>query len=719
MKKMLVIVLVMFAGLNGFAQSREVENLAAFGKLYGCARWFCPSDEVASVDWDKLALCGVEKTRNAPSTKALMDSLGRLFNPVVPQLRFAMKGALPEQKTQNEFHSRPTYWQHQGVALTPGNIWVSHRTNRPGGNAENPDLFFYLHNVAANKPLNVVVKLNKTMDVGVGLSLVENSQQGGKWEKHTTSTSLDGNGWKEYRLELNPATTVDILMVGLYFTTVGNAELSSFSIEIGDTITHYDASRIQTECNFSNFIQPVYNAEQASLSLRYVPFLFSDKPAPHPAYSLWLTDSLWCELPTVLGLTDDGKTQPSTEGYTAFSRMLEPYEFSPQAPFDGRASIASVIITWNVFRYFYPYPEDMPANWDGELFNTLAAVIQGSTEQGFLSAINTMLAKLQDAHIGMIFPEKIYDLPVRFNMVEGKVIVARVGTDTLGIQPGDEVVSIDRKSALDEVADWKPYISGSPQYKQYFATAVTLGAVPDASSALFAFKRRGEIFVKTLERYSGSPYQNGLNFYNSRLDTVNIMELEQGIYYIKLGVISAEYLDNFVDSLGNKLKGVVMDVRNGIAMSNGDILKHFSDTKPEGERYFFPCTQYPGEQFFNSTSPNKEIWAGQKRITNAVFISDASMISQQESLLNDVQANRFGLIVGSQTGGTNGNINRLSLFDRYSFYFTGLRVLKADGSKHNTIGVIPDVMVNPTIKALQQGRDELVEKAVELIKNRK
>jgi len=38
-----------------------------------------------------------------------------------------------------------------------------------------------------------------------------------------------------------------------------------------------------------------------------------------------------------------------------------------------------------------------------------------------------------------------------------------------------------------------------------------------------------------------------------------------------------------------------------------------------------------------------------------------------------------------------------------------------DGQQTQRIGIVPDIVVKPTIKGIQEGRDELLEKAIEII----
>ena len=48
--------------------------------------------------------------------------------------------------------------------------------------------------------------------------------------------------------------------------------------------------------------------------------------------------------------------------------------------------------------------------------------------------------------------------------------------------------------------------------------------------------------------------------------------------------------------------------------------------------------------------------------------------------------------------------------------WTGMKVLKHDGSRHHGIGIQPTVPVSRTVAGVAQGRDELLEKAVEAVK---
>jgi C-terminal processing protease CtpA/Prc len=49
--------------------------------------------------------------------------------------------------------------------------------------------------------------------------------------------------------------------------------------------------------------------------------------------------------------------------------------------------------------------------------------------------------------------------------------------------------------------------------------------------------------------------------------------------------------------------------------------------------------------------------------------------------------------------------------------FTGMRVVKSDGSRFHLIGIQPTIPVTPTIAGLAAGRDEVLEAALAYVRH--
>ncbi len=72
-------------------------------------------------------------------------------------------------------------------------------------------------------------------------------------------------------------------------------------------------------------------------------------------------------------------------------------------------------------------------------------------------------------------------------------------------------------------------------------------------------------------------------------------------------------------------------------------------------------------------------------------------------------------VFGSNTSGANGDVIIFKIAD-LDTRFSGLGAYYPDGRETQRIGIIPDVIVKPTVSGLQNGKDEVLEKALEYIK---
>jgi C-terminal processing protease CtpA/Prc len=74
-------------------------------------------------------------------------------------------------------------------------------------------------------------------------------------------------------------------------------------------------------------------------------------------------------------------------------------------------------------------------------------------------------------------------------------------------------------------------------------------------------------------------------------------------------------------------------------------------------------------------------------------------------------------IVGSTTAGADGNVSEIFLPGGLRTLISGIGIYYPDGTETQRIGIVPDVVVKPTIEGIKKNRDEVLEKAIELINN--
>jgi peptidase S41-like protein len=101
-----------------------------------------------------------------------------------------------------------------------------------------------------------------------------------------------------------------------------------------------------------------------------------------------------------------------------------------------------------------------------------------------------------------------------------------------------------------------------------------------------------------------------------------------------------------------------------------------------------------------------------------VFLTDGRAISYAESVMGYVADKKLATIVGGTTAGTNGNVASFATPSGFNVSFTGMRVTRHDGSgRHHLVGVSPDVAAAPTVEGLRAGRDEVLEKGLEIARS--
>ncbi len=73
-------------------------------------------------------------------------------------------------------------------------------------------------------------------------------------------------------------------------------------------------------------------------------------------------------------------------------------------------------------------------------------------------------------------------------------------------------------------------------------------------------------------------------------------------------------------------------------------------------------------------------------------------------------------VIGSQTAGADGNVSTIVLPGGISSWISGIGVFYPDGTPTQRVGVKIDYPIKPTIKGITDGKDELLEKAISLLK---
>ena len=379
---------------------------------------------------------------------------------------------------------------------------------------------------------------------------------------------------------------------------------------------------------------------------------------------------------------------------------------------DRATRLGAVVLAWNVLQHFYPYFDVVDADWPAELRAALRAAGEDRDEEAFLLTLRRMVASLDDGHgsVGHPSMQGRVPLPILWRTAGDALVVMAVGEGVTGLAAGDEVVAIDGRPVMQSLREAEALISGAtPQWRRWSAyREIGLGAV-GSSAALTV--RNADASTRSVTVTRTPPVQPVLEKKPEK-----IAELKPGLWYLDLSRLSDADFDASLEKLA-AARGIVFDLRGYPGNIGPKPLRHLVDSTIHSARWNVPILRRPDRAGVEWNTRGR--WTLEPltpRLTkNVVFLTDGRAISYAESWMGIVEAYKLGTIVGETTAGTNGNVNPLHLPGGYRIHYTGMKVLKHDGSRHHGVGIAPTVPVSPTIAGIRAGRDEQLEKAIEVL----
>ncbi|HEX2833704.1 MAG TPA: S41 family peptidase [Thermoanaerobaculia bacterium] len=428
-------------------------------------------------------------------------------------------------------------------------------------------------------------------------------------------------------------------------------------------------------------------------------------PDPRQPYTMNLGGGVFASLPLAV-FADASHTLPH-----ATKKSLD-YAPSSYSGNDRATRIGVAVIVWNALEHFFPYFDVVDVDWSAQLKTLLRAAGSDRDEHAFLRTLQRMMASLHDGHGGAQISTTVpprATLPLLWRTIENTLVITGVDPQIDSVHIGEEVVAIGGKSAMQAIQEAESLVSAAtPQYRRYVA-------LRDLSSGV-----AGSRVVLTIRDAAGAKRDVTLSP-EVRKEPVRepkpetIMELKPGLWYVDVDRFTDSEFEAALPKLANA-RGIVFDLR-GYPRSSTAGLRHLSDTNIESARWNVPLVRKPGHENVEwDTSGRWNLEPLAPRLTkNLVFLAEGQSASYAESWLGIIEAYKLATIVGETTAGTNGNYNAIRLPGGYRVTFTGMKVLKHDGSRHHGVGIAPNVPVERTLAGIRAGRDEQLEKAIEIL----
>lgn len=382
---------------------------------------------------------------------------------------------------------------------------------------------------------------------------------------------------------------------------------------------------------------------------------------------------------------------------------------------DTGYNILTLFRLWNMAEYYFPSVNITDKKWADVLEEYVPKFLK--TDHIYWTMAE-LIAELCDTHSFMSDNPVHFDnrMPVELKYVENKLIVTDnrkfiTKDEESDFELGDEIISIEGHSPDYFIDRARRFVSASNESVLLRNAAELAGFIYD-EEALVEVKRGGRHMkflvgtIRAQEYYTRDEnWTKGRTYYKLLNDTIGYL------YPAKYkNADAATIMSKFKDT-----KAIIIDFRcyPSDFMPFEFVGKYFV---PQEIRYVIftePVKALPGYYAKLPTSlgkKNKDYYKG----LIVVLVNETTQSSAEYQTMA-FQACPNTIVVGSQTAGADGNAAWIPLPRGVKTLFSGLGVYYPDGTNTQRTGVRIDYYAELTVEGIKAGRDEVMEKALEVI----
>lgn len=393
---------------------------------------------------------------------------------------------------------------------------------------------------------------------------------------------------------------------------------------------------------------------------------------------------------------------------------------------DAGFRLLAVYKYWNMIHYFSPYKHLTDKDWNSTLKEYIPQFINAKDELEYELAALKIIGDVKDTHANLwggknkILEQRGENRPTfHLKFIENKLVIDdfyNEDTPQNDLKIGDIITHINGQLVEDIVEEKQAFYPASNQPTRLRDISFDILGSPNKTLDL-KIMRNKKTFNKTIDLYNPEDIKGYYKWYKAEKGR-SFRKLEDNtIGYITLNNIKNKDVKNIRKELINT-KGIIVDIRNYPSAFVPFTLGAFFTSKTVPfVKFTNGNINYPGEFTFGETLSIRskgETYKGKV----VVLVNEVSQSSAEYTAMA-FRAGDNVTIIGSTTAGADGNISKINLPGGLTTMISGIGVYYPDGTETQRIGIVPDIEVKPTIKGIQEGRDELMEKAIEIISSKK
>jgi C-terminal processing protease CtpA/Prc len=385
---------------------------------------------------------------------------------------------------------------------------------------------------------------------------------------------------------------------------------------------------------------------------------------------------------------------------------------------------------WNVINYFYPYKHLIGPSWETLLPRYVAKFEANRNALDYQMTVREMATEIHDSHafvggtnqvddhLGMFVP------PVLLKLVERQTVVVKVIDDKAGLHVGDAILTVDGESVEKRREMFARLFAASTPQALDQTTDMSLLRGPKEKAAKLTVRdpqgKTREVEIARTLSLREPPY-----YLASLRATPVVQVLPSGFGYVDLARLEVGAVNDMFEKI-KQTRATIFDMRGypkgtawmiapRLTERQGVVAALFSRRIVEavnlGSSDYMGGTNFTFGQSLPKS--NGSIYKGK-----VVMLIDNSSISQAEHTCLFFEAATDVTFIGTPTKGANGDVTNMVLPGGITINFSGHEVRHADGRQLQRVGIQPTLRVEPTLRGIMSGNDEILEAAIRFLQSK-
>ncbi len=377
---------------------------------------------------------------------------------------------------------------------------------------------------------------------------------------------------------------------------------------------------------------------------------------------------------------------------------------------------------WNIIQYYFPYKNLIEEDWKNVLEEFIPKFLSADNATDYTLAVLELIEKVHDTHATIWYSNPILRshfglkyAPVAVTFIENKPIVTSYFNEKSGKESGlliGDIITTINNRPIEEIVNEKLKYTPASNYPTKLRDIAKNLLRTNEPTINVSFSRNNKIDNKTLKTFS----ETEIDIYSRyKVKEPHFKMVNNEIAYLNNGSLKREYLPEIWKEIKNT-KGLIIDIRN--YPSDFPIYELSYYLMPDIShfvKFTNGSVERPGLFTFTKTltvgKKNQDSYKGK-----VIIIVNETSQSSAEFHAMAYRVHPNATVIGSTTAGADGDISRFYLPGGINTMISGIGVYYPDGRETQRIGIVPDIEIKPTIQGVKEGRDELLEKAIEIIK---